>query len=185
MSHMGMGGMDGAGMSMKPYLHFTPGDMLWFMAWTPSSSGAVFGACFGLFLISISERLLNAIRVIMAVEWEKRARLAKSVNDSAAPLPTIAQAQQIEPKPSPSPDPSARPAQSVRSIRNHIRQLPFIPAHDLSRGVLFALQSTFVYLLMLAVMTFNAPFILSIVIGLGVGETLFGRFAAVAPGAGH
>ncbi|KAG1893842.1 CTR copper uptake transporter [Suillus fuscotomentosus] len=40
---------------------------------------------------------------------------------------------------------------------------PFIPAHDISRGV----------------MTFQLGFILSLVVGLGVGETLFGRFGSV------
>ncbi len=78
---------------------------------------------------------------------------------------------------------------------------PFIPAHDIARGLLHGAQALLTFAFMLAVMsvacypllpaaggtfhltcdlfrTFNAGIILTIVIGLGVGETLFGRYAA-------
>ena len=61
---------------------------------------------------------------------------------------------------------------------------PFIPAHDLTRGVVFAAQSALSFALMLIVMTFNVGFILSIVVGLGIGETLFGRYIIAAGGIG-
>ncbi|KAF8338278.1 uncharacterized protein EI90DRAFT_2909193 [Cantharellus anzutake] len=179
----GMGAMDGMkGMSMmKPYFHFTMGDILWFKAWAPSSAGTVFAACFGLFLLSVSERFLNAIRAIMAIKWEERARRVELVNHTPTPLPTLARAQQSEPKFAPSPDPNAHP----ESTWGRMRRLPSTPAHDLSRGLLFALQSALGYLLMLAVMTFNVFFIISILTGLGVGETIFGRVAAITPSIGH
>lgn len=74
---------------------------------------------------------------------------------------------------------------------------PFIPAHDITRGVLHMGQAALAFAFMLAVMyvrrrsgvvpllipplhcrnrTFQIGFILAIVTGLGVGETLFGRF---------
>lgn len=48
-------------------------------------------------------------------------------------------------------------------------------SHDLPRGVLYALQALLAYLLMLSVMTFQAAYIIAIVLGLGLGEVLFGR----------
>ncbi|KAJ7104350.1 CTR copper uptake transporter [Mycena belliarum] len=57
---------------------------------------------------------------------------------------------------------------------------PFIPKHDLARGALHALQALLGFAFMLAVMTFQAAFILSVVGGLGVGEMMFGRYAAAA-----
>lgn len=78
---------------------------------------------------------------------------------------------------------------------------PFIATHDIPRGILYSLQMFMMYLLMLAVMcaqslymfslllkyssrTFQAAFFISIVVGLGIGEMLFGRLVgrmAVAP----
>ena len=82
---------------------------------------------------------------------------------------------------------------------------PFVFSHDLARGLLHAVQAALQFAFMLIVMyvcsstslamsarrgsprslrsllrTFQVAFILSIVIGLGVGETLFGRFASHA-----
>lgn len=74
---------------------------------------------------------------------------------------------------------------------------PFILSHDLVRGIAFAGHSALQFAFMLVVMcvpldfymlitltlhsrTFQVGFILSIVVGLGVGETLFGRFASQA-----
>lgn len=73
---------------------------------------------------------------------------------------------------------------------------PFIASHDITRGVLHTAQVAIGYALMLAVMyvcplllsikpyllpaqnrTFNGSFILSVLIGLGVGETLFGKYS--------
>ncbi|WVW79475.1 hypothetical protein I302_101444 [Kwoniella bestiolae CBS 10118] len=55
---------------------------------------------------------------------------------------------------------------------------PFRWSVDLPRGLLHALQTLIHYLLMLVVMTFNIWWIISVVIGAGVGEMLFGRFGA-------
>ena len=70
---------------------------------------------------------------------------------------------------------------------------PFVASRDLVRGALYALQSLFHYSLMFALMyvghirssrsvlllflcrTFQIAFFLSVVIGVGVGEILFGR----------
>jgi len=166
---MHMGGMDDgmSGMAMKPYLHFTPGDALWFTGWTPSSSGAIFGACFGLFLLSIAERLLNLIRAIMDAEWARRTQKKRELDGGQEPLPST----------SPDPREIASPPRyrSSRLLTTSLISTAVIHIR-IHRGILFALQSAIAYFLMLAVMTYNASFFLSIVVGLGVGEVLFGRF---------
>lgn len=74
--------------------------------------------------------------------------------------------------------------------------LPFIPAHDSARGLVTSMIALSTFVFMLAVMcvlfrrlepgcdtnhfinrTFQAGFVLSIVIGLGVGDALLGRYA--------
>lgn len=66
------GGMDLAMGQMLTYLHFTPGDMLWFMGWVPASTGAMVGTCIGLFLLAIIERWIAACRAVMQGHWAKR-----------------------------------------------------------------------------------------------------------------
>ena len=89
----------------------------------------------------------------------------------------------------------------LRNFVSHRAALPFIPAHDISRGIVHVTQTLLSFLFMLAVRyvlqfprfaarrpgipqtltarirTFQVGFILSIVVGLGVGETLFGRYS--------
>lgn len=47
-------------MMMKPYLHFTPGDFLFFSTVQPRSIGEMVGACLVLFSLAFLERLLAA-----------------------------------------------------------------------------------------------------------------------------
>lgn len=75
--------------------------------------------------------------------------------------------------------------------------MPFVPVYDIPRGLVHATQSALEFAFMLVVMyvllvrnsrgrnkrtnrtysrTYQAAFILSIVVGLGIGETLFGRY---------
>ena len=77
---------------------------------------------------------------------------------------------------------------------------PFILAHELPRGVMYMIQATLTYSLMLTAMfvlpylsippiltlfflprrTFNVVYFLSIIVGLGVGEVVFGRWASAS-----
>lgn len=57
---------------MLPYLHFTPGDMLWFLGWVPQSAGAMVGTCIGLFLLGIVERWIAACSAVMSAHWAHR-----------------------------------------------------------------------------------------------------------------
>ncbi|KAL4078804.1 Ctr copper transporter family-domain-containing protein [Scleroderma yunnanense] len=138
---------------MVPYLHFTIGDTLWFLGWVPQSVGAMVGACIGLFLLALLERWLAASRSVMELHWNARANLmlAEKLNTS---------------KRGP-----------FNSLFGRVVP-PFYPAHDIPRGVVFAAHALLNYLFMLAVMTFQVGFISALVVGEGVGETLFGRYAS-------
>ena len=74
---------------------------------------------------------------------------------------------------------------------------PFVPSHDILRGIVYAGRAALQFAFMLAIMyvgssfldvsvansdcrTFQVGFILAIIVGLGVGEMLFGRYIASA-----
>ncbi|KAI0365848.1 CTR copper uptake transporter [Pilatotrama ljubarskyi] len=158
------GAMDLAAGQMLPYLHFTPGDIVLFYGWVPSSKSAMVGTCIGLFLLALVERWIAACRAVMESHWRLRAKIAQADKMN---LPSPGEKPVL---------PSGRLRDTV-TLRN---APPFIPAHDLARGVLHAVQVAMQFAFMLIVMTFQVSFILSIVIGLGAGETLFGRFASHA-----
>ncbi|KAI0724342.1 Ctr copper transporter family-domain-containing protein [Cerioporus squamosus] len=169
---------------MVPWLHFTGGDSLIFKSWHPASNGAIAGACIGLVLFAMFERWVNAMRGLLDGYWRKRALALMSgptldapCHDSSSPLKTPSVSDGVE-EVTASPAPSQRP--TLRARRSPRTVPPFIPSHDVPRGVLFAFQALLYYILMLAVMTFQAAFIISIIFGLMIGEVLFGRYSGGA-----
>ena len=59
--------------NMLTYFHFTVGgDVLWFQGWVPLTSGSMFGACVGLFLLALVERWIAGCRGLMEAFWTKR-----------------------------------------------------------------------------------------------------------------
>lgn len=58
--------------NMIAYLHFTPGDNIWFFGWAPYSTGAMVGTCIGLFLLALVERWLAGLKAIMEMHWHSR-----------------------------------------------------------------------------------------------------------------
>ncbi|KAJ7865345.1 CTR copper uptake transporter [Mycena olivaceomarginata] len=152
-------GMTLASGSMMPYLHFTRGDILWFAGWVPQSSGALAGACIGLFILTLVERWLAAVRRLMEAHWADAGRAAmkkKGCDEKNKGKSTLQ--------------------------RMGLRAPPFIPAHDVMRGAMHALQTLLGFAFMLAVMTFQAAYIITLILGLGIGEMLFGRYGAAASG---
>ncbi|KAJ7501064.1 CTR copper uptake transporter [Mycena galericulata] len=159
-------GMTLAAGTMMPMLHFTRGDTLWFQGWVPQSAGAMAGACIGLFVLTLVDRWLAAVRAMMELHWreagERLRRAALKGGDAPA-------------------DESKKTRRGV--IR--LRAPPFVPAHDIARGALHAVQSVFTFAFMLAVMTFQAAYIITIILGLGIGEMLFGRYVGAAAAGVH
>ncbi|KAF9480447.1 hypothetical protein BDN70DRAFT_894135 [Pholiota conissans] len=193
-NHDDMSDMSGpsntSGMSasmMVPYLHFTGGDYLFFEVWRPSSSGAIAGVCICLAVLAFFERWLAATRAMFEMYWRRRALAATSARDDIVLTKVVANASGTSDKhslvrpetrygggTSMSPSPGSRTL-TMESRRRTVA--PFIAAHDVPRGILFALQMLIMYLLMLAVMTFQAAYLISIIVGLGLGEVVFGRVA--------
>ncbi|KAJ3790309.1 Ctr copper transporter [Lentinula aff. detonsa] len=150
---------------MKNYLHFTAGDNLLFQTWHPDSSGAIAGACIGLVVVALFERWLSATRTGLQSYWHQRA-LALSANGTLAE-----KCCEDEDAVSAQPVSKSAPSQKKRTVP------PFIVTHDILRGSIYAIQALLGYILMLAVMTFQAAYVISIILGLGIGEILFGRMS--------
>ncbi|KAF8890941.1 CTR copper uptake transporter [Infundibulicybe gibba] len=152
--------------SMLSYLHFTPGDNLWFLGWVPKSAGAMVGTCIGLFLLGLVDRWVAACRAVMEAHWAKKAQVIIANKLNAARRRSSEDQASITKM-------QSSPAAAVLTMRN---APPFIPAHDITRGIMHMGQMALNFILMLAVMTFQVAFILSIIVGLGVGEMFFGRY---------
>ncbi|PAV15975.1 CTR copper uptake transporter [Pyrrhoderma noxium] len=158
---------------MLPYLHFTLGDIVWFQGWVPQSAGAVFGVCVGLFLLAIVDRWVAACRSLMEVHWLKHSRLilANRLNASQS-LPQYTEPSLAKGNDE---DKGSLPLKSEKPSVNRV-SIPFIPSFDIPRAVLQMAQATLEFAFMLVVMTYQVSYIISIIIGLGVGEMLFGRY---------
>jgi len=171
---------------MVPWLHFSGGDNLLFQSWHPVSKGAIAGASIGLFLFAIFERWLAAMRGVMEARWRRNA-LALVSRPEEPPLLSASSSetsQKIVDGENSSPE--AKDASLPSKARNPQRTFaPFIPAHDLSRGALHAVQALLGYTLMLSVMTFQAAYIISVIAGLGLGEMLFGRLGSAYSHGNH
>lgn len=149
---MDMGGSPG----MMMYLHFTGGDYLFFKGLTPSSGGALAGASLILVLLAVAERALFAGRSLLEARWRQ-----SSLDGPHAKI-----------------DPES-PSTTTSLLFGASRLPPFTLSRDFIRGVLYGLQAFNSYALMLAVMTFQAAYIIAVVLGLGLGEMAFGRIASV------
>ncbi|KAJ6534461.1 Ctr copper transporter [Mycena vulgaris] len=157
---------------MKTYLHFTPGDTLIFKGIAPTTPAAIFAACLVFFVISTAERWLRA--ATRGVD----ARITQRYASQIAPDPPLIQISTVRTTLLATTyafvdGPHASTRSGKESIPAPTRK--FILSHELSRGMLAGLSTALHYLLMLVVMTFNAAFIVSVILGVVVGETAFGR----------
>ncbi|TCD70041.1 hypothetical protein EIP91_005022 [Steccherinum ochraceum] len=170
----------GAEVMMVPWLHFAGGDNLFFKSWQPSSGGAIAGASIALVFLAILERWVAGMLGNLNGYWRHKslAIIANRLNE-----PTVSEARSLTKNDKEGDDIVEVDTNSLSSkpvtqdfIARRPRVIPpFILSHDVPRGMVFALQALLAYVLMLAVMTFQAAYIISIVVGLGIGEMLFGR----------
>ncbi|ELU41476.1 Ctr domain-containing protein [Rhizoctonia solani AG-1 IA] len=146
--HVHGGNADGmGGVAMIPYLHFTPGDALFFKEWIPKSSGAVGGACVGLFVLAILQRCISAMRGVMEQHWKQRSDALVAarfvlMRDTASADKESEQDTSLTGQP-----------RVPRALKPTLP--PFIWSHELARGGMQILQSFFGYALMLAVMPWS------------------------------
>jgi len=140
-------------MIMMPFHTEVGNDMIWLSIWMPTTVASTFGACVGLFFLAIFYRFtlaflsVNALRVTPNEPWANEP-WAKDLNKLGKQL-TGGQA---------------------------IGYPAFAWKTDLPMGFLEGLSAFVGYLLMLAVMVMNTWFFWSIILGVIVGETSFGRF---------
>jgi len=167
-------------MMMKPYIHFTPGDILFFSTWVPTTPGAFFGACLALFAVALFERFVAAIGRVVEAQWTSSPFSDTTPRKSSASITSRTLLNGDKDSQFAADNASVLSQCEVHKASTPQRlSAPFIPRIELQRGALRAGGAVLGYVLMLAVMTFNAGLILSIIVGLGVGEVVFGRFGAV------
>lgn len=129
--------------NMVPYLHFTPGDTIWFKEWVPMSTGAMIGTCIGLFLLAIVDRWTTAISSTVEIRWSKKTEINVTQKLGAT---TEVNKESQEPLLS-----TRSPVMRVLALRDAQHSTP---AHDIARGVFHMGQAALGYLFILAIMTF-------------------------------
>jgi solute carrier family 31 (copper transporter), member 1 len=156
---------DGSAVStgmMMPWLHFTGGDYLFFRSWHPTSSGAIAGACIGLVLLAIFERWVTASRYVLESHWRQQCVLlcfiaAAFFSNQPCDRSLVLTSQPGTANFAEKSDQKGVEEESRQYISNHpinAKRIipPFIPMHDIPRGLIQAGQSLLAYILMLAVM---------------------------------
>ncbi|KAH8831687.1 Ctr copper transporter family-domain-containing protein [Flagelloscypha sp. PMI_526] len=132
-------------MMMKPYFHFTLGDVTLFKSLTPNTVGALVGACLVFFVLAVFSRYVSAIsRRVQMVASTRSQKLLQQSEDAEGKRVTL---------------PTSK----------------FVFTQELLRAAVVGLDTFFHYLLMLIAMTFNVGYILSILVGIMGGEFAFGR----------
>ncbi|KAK9469256.1 Ctr copper transporter family-domain-containing protein [Lipomyces arxii] len=158
-------------MNMVMAFHTSYTDLLFATGWTPTSKGKYAGACIFLIVLAViyrfthvikhrSERYLSA-RVRQTLGDVSSANVASASMDSNSLEKSAFTATAL-------PD---RPFQ-FRTVR------PWRVSVDIPLALLQVVLSGVSYLLMLAVMSFNVGYFLSVLGGIFLGELLLGRFAA-------
>jgi len=163
---------------MTPYLHSTTGDTLWFAGWVPRSRGAMIGTCIGLFILSIVERSLSAFLAVLDIHWAKR-MIEPNGFESIPTSSSLAELNELDSS-------SCSRSETLRLSARESRKgwtdsiPPFLWRYDVPRGIIFAVVASLNFAFMLAAMTFQVNFIVTLVIGHGVGEAFFGRFTGIS-----
>ncbi|KAI8641793.1 Ctr copper transporter [Parasitella parasitica] len=155
------------------------GDGIWFDAWVPKSEGAYIGACFGLLFFATLSRGLPALEAYF-IAW-KRLRDNRIAGNQLVALQPNTVKTDVE-KSANSTDDSSSQSFNPNAYPISLR-LPIVPpfswSTDTVRSFLTAFSSFVSYLLMMVVMTGNGGFFVVIVVGVFLGEMVFGRFRAL------
>ncbi|GJJ09434.1 hypothetical protein Clacol_003656 [Clathrus columnatus] len=121
------------------------------MSWVPLSTGAVIGACIGLFMLALVERWVASMRGIMGAYWVQK--MDETLIRVVLPVDNVSLHEKplrLENNNPSSPQPLIRAR--VNSLAFLQRAHPFILSHEVVRGFTYACQSALGYSLMLAVM---------------------------------
>ncbi|OJD25892.1 hypothetical protein ACJ73_02729 [Blastomyces percursus] len=174
--HGGHGGSSGGGhLVIFHNLRATP---LFTNAWAPNSAGAYAGTCIFLLLFAAIFRALIAVKIQLDHRWTAAAYSRRYVvvagktpeaeriqDDPNASTATLITAHGVEEK--------------VKVIERPMnRTPPFRFSVDLPRALLVMVLAGVGYLLMLAVMTMNVGYFMSVLAGILAGDLAVGRFGS-------
>lgn len=148
---------------------------LYSSAWTPSSSGAYAGTCIFLIVLAIIGRLLLAYKAVLEVRWlDQDAKRRYVAANGKIPF-----AERI----SVSPD-SSQMTLSANGVEENVIVVerkrsatrPWRFSVDPVRAALDTVLVGIGYLLMLAVMTMNVGYFMSVLAGVFIGSLAVGRY---------
>jgi len=165
--------MDASSMTMAFFnSEHTP---LYSKGWAPSTTAGYAGTCIFLIILTLIYRSLFAVKHILEQRWQDKAWQRRYVV-VAEKQPVAEQART---------DPSLKTGiltangveENVMIVHRPARGTqPWRFSVDLPRSLLVTVMAGIGYLLMLAVMTFNIGYFLSILAGTLLGELAVGRF---------
>ncbi|KAJ4297990.1 hypothetical protein N0V90_005889 [Kalmusia sp. IMI 367209] len=181
MSSMGSMDMDGTSsdssmsMGMSMFFFTSTSTPLYSQAWTPTSAGAYAGTCIFLIVLAILLRALftaktfleiralqSALKRRYVVTADQQTVADKAFNDANS-MTGILTTNGLQ--------------ENVRIVEAPVKHVqPFRFSVDLPRAFIMTLISGVGYLLMLAVMTYNVGYFLSVLAGAFIGELALGRF---------
>jgi solute carrier family 31 (copper transporter), member 1 len=157
---------------------------LWSNAWAPQSAGAYAGTCIFLIVLAIIFRSLFAVKSILEARWLHQAYNRRYI--------VVADKQPISERMQQSDvDSLKQGVLTVNGVDENIRVLqkpasgpqPWRLSVDLPRAALVTIIAGVGYLLMLAVMTLNVGYFISVLAGTFMGELAVGRY--MNGGEGH
>lgn len=166
--------MDHGFMGMQMSFFTATNTMLYAESWTPSSAGAYAGTCIFLIVLAV---LLRAIltakawldmkamdaalkrRYVVVADQQILADKAGDASSMTGILTTNGVQENVK---------------VVSAPVNHMQPWRF--SVDLPRAAIMTVAAAVGYLLMLAVMTYNVGYFLSVLAGAFIGELAFGRF---------
>jgi copper transporter 1 len=152
--------------------HNTP---LFSLAWMPTGPAGYAGTCIFLIILAITMRLLMVTKALLEIRWHDQAMQRRYITvDGQKPF-----SERIIS------DPKSKGAVlSANGVEEHVRVMinpgPSISAWrfstDLPRAALVTIMAGIGYLLMIAVMTLNVGYFMSILAGIFIGELSLGRY---------
>ncbi|KAF3016763.1 hypothetical protein E8E14_006369 [Neopestalotiopsis sp. 37M] len=131
-------------------------------AWTPTGNGSYAGTCIFLIVLAALHRVLHAVKsIVFDARWHGRQRLMSEDEGSMGGS-------------------GSKERRAAQQLQTEWNSHPFRVATETARALTEVVVGGIGYLLMLAVMTMNVGYFLSILGGIFLGSFLAGRFGGPA-----